>query len=120
MPQTTFDRRVTRLENKHRQLAEGVTYRIGPDGLITAHPNRRILPRFPSRGLVLLLVTAFAFKTGLLVASGDAAYDSRLAELAQGRTVERTMAWVMQADPVTQAAASAVRKMAQAAGADLS
>src|SRR5215207_4101228 len=106
MPQTTFDRRVTRLETKHRLLSAGVTYRIGSDGLITAHPNRRFLPRFPSRGLVLLVVTAFAFKAALLVASGEAAYNTRLAELAQGQSVERAMAWLMQPDPVTRAVAS--------------
>ncbi|HVG49455.1 MAG TPA: hypothetical protein VM899_15130 [Rubellimicrobium sp.] len=120
MPQTTFDQRVTQLTTKHRLLAEGVSYRIGPDGLITAHPSRRFLPRFPSRGLMLLLATAFAFKAALLVASGDAAYTARLAELAQGRGVEQAMAWVMQPDPVTQAIVSGIALMSQAAGADLS
>jgi len=120
MPQTTFDRRVTQLETKHRRMSAGVSYRIGPDGLITAHPDRRFLPRFPSRGLVLLLLTAFAFKAALLVASGEAAYNARLADLAKGQTVERTMAWLMQPDPVTRALASTVAKGLHAAGADLS
>jgi hypothetical protein len=120
MPQTTFDRRVTQLETKHRLLSDGVSYRIGPDGLITAHPSRRFMPRFPSRGLFLLLLTAFAFKAALFVASGEAAYEARLAELAQGRAVERTMAWVMQPDPLTQALAAAVAVLSQAASNDLS
>lgn len=119
MPQITFDRRVTRLENKRRLLSGGVSYRIGPDGLITAQPHRRFSPRFPAKGLLLLLAMAFAFKAALLVASGEAAYDSRLAQLAQGGTIEQAMAWLMQPDAVTRAAASGAATVMRMAGAEL-
>lgn len=120
MPQPTFDQRVTYLTAKHRLLANGVSFKVGPDGLITAHPSRRYLPRFPGRGLMLLLVTAFAFKSALLMVSGEAAYNARLAEMAKGRTVEQAMAWVMQPDPVTRAIVSGIAMMSHAAGTDIS
>jgi hypothetical protein len=120
MTQTTFDHRVTQLEAKHRRLSDGVSYRIGPDGLIMAYPHRRFSPRFPGRGLVLLVTTAFAFKAALFVASGEASYNARLAELSQGLPVERAMAWLMQPDVVTRAVAQGVGLVSQATGANLS
>ena len=119
MTQTTFDRRVTQVQAKHRRLSDGVSYRIGPDGLITAYPSRRFLPRFPSRGLLLLLATVFVFKSALLLVSGEAVYGARLTELAQGRTVEQAMAWVMQPDPVTRALASGLAMMSHATATEL-
>lgn len=119
MSQTTFDHRVAKLSEKHRLLAEGVTYRIGPNGLIVALPQRRFTPRFPVKGVLFLLAAAFAFKTFLFMASGEAAYHARLAELAEGRQVERLMAWAMQPDPATRAAASAVTRIGEAVGAGL-
>jgi hypothetical protein len=103
MSQTTFDQRVSRIYDRHRALAGGASYRIGPDGLITAVPHRRYIPRFPSKGLLLLVGGAFAFKAALLVASGEGTYNARLADLANGRPVEQAMAWLMQPDPVTHA-----------------
>jgi hypothetical protein len=105
MSHTTFGRRVTKLADKHRLLSGGVTYRIGPDGLITAYPERRYAPRFPLLGVLALLAGAFAFKVVLFVASGEAPYGERLAELASGGAVEQTLAWVMQPDPATRAVA---------------
>lgn len=102
MSHTTFGRRVTKLADKHRLLSGGVTYKVGPDGLITAYPERRYAPRFPLLGVLGLLVGAFAFKVVLFVASGEAPYSERLAELAAGGPVERSLAWVMQPDQVTQ------------------
>ncbi|EYD77993.1 hypothetical protein Rumeso_00454 [Rubellimicrobium mesophilum DSM 19309] len=102
MSQTTFDQRVSKIDDKHRLLSEGATYRVGPDGLIVAVPQRRFVPRFPMRGLALLLGGTFVFKAALLVASGEGTYHGRLSELAKGQPVERVMAWVMQPDPVTR------------------
>ena len=108
MSQTTFDQRVSRIYDKHSALAGGATYRIDQDGLIVAIPQRRIVPRFPLKGLALLVGGAFAFKAALLVASGEGTYDTRLRELAQGRPVEQVMAWAMQPDAVTRALAAGV------------
>ena len=116
MSQTTFGRRVTKLEDKHRLLSGGVTYRVGPDGLITAQPDRRYSPRFPLRGILALLAGALAFKIVLFVASGEAAYGERVAELSGGSTIERAMAWVMQPDPITRAVAGAATTVTQGAG----
>ena len=106
MPQTTFDQRVSKIYDRHRALSEGASYSIGPDGLIVAVPHRRFVPRFPGKGLLLLLGSAVAFKAALFVASGEATYNNRLEEMAQGRPVEQAMAWLMQPDPATRALAA--------------
>ena len=109
MPQTTFDQRVSKIYQRHRSLSEGASYRIDSDGLILAVPHRRFVPRFPGKGLLLLLGGAFAFKAALFIASGEATYNSRLAEMAQGRLVEQAMAWLMQPDPSTRVIAAGVQ-----------
>jgi hypothetical protein len=119
MSQTTFDQRVSRIHDRHRTLAGGASYRIDSDGLITAVPHRRFVPRFPSKGLLLLVGGAFAFKAALFVASGEATYNSRLAEMASGRPVEQAIAWLMQPDPVTRAIAAGVDLVSRMAGANL-
>lgn len=108
MSQTIFDQRVTRIDRKHRTLAGGASYRVGPDGLIVAVPQRRFLSRVPSRGLMLLVGGVFAFKAALLVASGEGTYNARLADLAQGRPVEQAMAWLMWPDPLSRGLAAGV------------
>lgn len=108
MTQATFDRRLGALAKKHRRMAEGVTYRLGRDGLITAQPRRR-LPRFPLRSLLLLLAAAFAFKAFLLASLGADTYLSRLDRLADGNLAEQAGAWAMAPDPVTVALADGFR-----------
>ncbi len=120
MTQTTFDQRVSNIHKKHGALAGGATYRIGPDGLIVAVPHRRFVPRFPAKGLLLLIGGAFGFKAALLVASGEGTYNARLADLAQGRPVEQAMAWLMHPDLVTRTIAAGVNLAFHLTDAELS
>ena len=95
-----FERRLRRLIRKHDRLAAGVVHRVGPDGLITAHPRRR-WPMPPLRAIVMIVAMGFVFKAYLLFALGSATYDERLATLASGNLFEKAGAAVMQPDPVT-------------------
>lgn len=96
-----FDRRIRRLLRKHDRLAQGVVHRVGPDGLITAHPRRR-MPLPPLRAIVMILAAAFVFKAYLLYALGAATYDERLAVLETGNLFEQAGAVVMTPDPATE------------------
>ena len=81
-------------------MSYGVVHKVDSRGLIVARP-RIYNPKFPLRGLLLLVVIGFAFK-GLLHADLSArVYDARVAELSTGSTVEKAGAWVMQSDPAT-------------------
>jgi hypothetical protein len=95
-----FERRLRRLIRKHDRLAAGVVHRVGPDGLITAHPRRR-WPVPPLRAIVMIVAVGFLFKAYLLFALGSATYDERLATLEAGNAFEKAGAAVMQPDPAT-------------------
>jgi hypothetical protein len=95
-----FDDRLRRLSRKHRKMANGVVHRIGADGLIQSYPRRRA-PRFPLKGIALLIGAAFLFKGFLYASLTPVIYDERVELLRQGSLVEQGGAWVMQADPAT-------------------
>lgn len=103
----SFEQRVRHLASKHRRMAQGIAHRMGRDGLITAHPRRR-MPSFPLRGLMILLAAAFLFKAFLYASLGASVYTERVGLLAAGSIVEQGGAWVMQADPATVWAASQI------------
>jgi hypothetical protein len=105
MEQSTFDQRLTRIETRHGQLAVGVSYKIGPDGLIHPVPHRRLGSRFPFRALLLLFVLGYAFKAALFVGLGEGVYVTRLDILKESGPVGQASAWVMQPDPVVRTAA---------------
>jgi hypothetical protein len=95
-----FDRRIRRLMRKHDKLSHGVVHRVGPDGLITAHPRRR-LPLPPLRTILMIVAVGFLFKAYLLFALGTATYDERLAKLEAGNAFEQIGAVVMTPDPAS-------------------
>lgn len=97
---TPFDRRLKKIVRRHRRLNAGAVHRIDSTGLISARP-RIYNPRFPLRGLLLLVVAGFAFKGFLHANLSASVYDARVAELSAGSTVEKAGAWVMQSDPAT-------------------
>jgi hypothetical protein len=105
MSQSTFDDRIARVQQRRRRLAAGATLRVGRDGLVTAHPRRAVLPRFPLRGILMTLAGFVVFKAVLLVQLGAATYEARLESLAAGTAIERAGAWVLQIDPATAALA---------------
>lgn len=100
-----FERRLKRIVRNHRRLNAGAVHKVDSRGLIVARP-RLYNPKFPLKGLLLLVVAGFAFKGFLFASLGAGVYDSRLAELRAGSMVERGGAWAMQADPATLAIAS--------------
>ena len=113
MSHVAFDERLYRINEKHRRLSVGVSYRIGEDGLIIPVPRRRFEPNFPARSLILLLLMAYAFKAALFVGLGEGLYVGRLALLEDGGQLGQAAIWLMQPDPVVRTAA------ALAAGADM-
>ncbi len=96
-----FDRRLRRLNRKNRAMTRGYTTRMRPDGLIVLQP-RSTAPRIQPRTIVFFLVACLAFKGFLIAAVGPVSYEQRVANLAQGTSVEKAGAWVMQIDPASQ------------------
>ncbi len=111
MSQTSFYQRVSRLTDKHDRLALGVTYRVGPDGLITAVPQRRLLPRFPFKPLLTVLLLGWGFKAILFAGLGEAEFESRRALLLDGNAVERAVGWAMQPEPAVRTAAEVAARL---------
>ncbi|CAA9408832.1 MAG: hypothetical protein AVDCRST_MAG15-1465 [uncultured Rubellimicrobium sp.] len=111
MSQPSFDDRLNRVSRKHRNLTSGMVYRLGPDGLISAEPDRRATVRFPLRPLLFIAGVAFVFKVVLFVGLGEGTYMARLSHLQEGRVVERAAAWAMQPDPATRALADLVKQL---------
>ncbi len=95
-----FDKRLKRIVRRHDRMARGVVKTVSADGLIVARP-RIYTPRFPLKGLVVLIVIGFLFKGFLLSYLGEAGYAERVGALSQGSVMEKAGAWVMQADPAT-------------------
>lgn len=95
-----FDKRLKQIVRKHEKLAKGGVRTVTSDGLIVVKP-RVYRPRFPLRGMILLLVVGFLFKGLFLASVGEVAYGERVTALAQGSVMDRAGAWVMQIDPAT-------------------
>jgi len=97
-----FDTRLRLLARRHRRMyANGIVRRMDKNGLISAHPRRR-MPRFPLKGMVILFAAALLYKSVLFASLGANGYAERVDALAQGNAIEKAGAWVMQADPLTQ------------------
>jgi len=96
-----FEKRVGRVVRDHvRMRRNGAVHRVGKDGLIRARP-RVARPRFPLRGILIVVLLGFAFKSVLWVHIGAAGYAERVEDLRAGTPVERVGAWLMQPDGVT-------------------
>lgn len=100
----SFDDRLSRIQTKHRRLSVGVTFRVGPDGLLIPVPRRRVAPRFPVKALLLLVVLGYAFKMSAFLALGEGAYAARLDLLRDSGPVGEAAAWALQPDAATEAA----------------
>jgi hypothetical protein len=96
-----FDNRLKKIVRRHNRLgAAGVVHKVDSRGLIVARP-RIYSPKFPLKGLLLLVAAGFVFK-GLVFANlGAGAYNGHVTELRTGSMVEQVGAWVMQPDPAT-------------------
>lgn len=104
LAQVHFEKRLRRIVKSHQRMANGVSYRVDANGLIQAQP-RIYNPKFPLRGLILMIGTAFLFKGYIYATLGVATYTDRVSALADGTLIEKAGAWIMQADPATLAVA---------------
>ncbi len=103
-----FDKRLKRIVSRHDKMSNGFVRTVQPDGLIVVRP-RLYKPRFPLKGLIIVLTLGFALKGFLLAYLGADEYQARLAGLEAGSVVEQAGAWVMQPDPVTAVVAEGIR-----------
>lgn len=105
-----FEARLSSLERKHKELAKGYVAQVNPDGLITVAPReKRGMQRL--RVLSALFLGFILFKIVTLSIVGPAVYDNRLVELRVGTGPEQISAWIMQADPLSEAAAKYIRSV---------
>ncbi|WP_296423660.1 hypothetical protein [Yoonia sp.] len=105
-----FDKRLKRIVRRHDRMARGVVRTVNADGLIVARP-RVYTPRFPLKGLLLLVAIGFLFKGFLFSYLGSGAYADRVTSLQQGTVMEQAGAWIMQPDPATTFIADAMKTM---------
>jgi hypothetical protein len=96
----SFEKRLNRIGRTHRQMANGFTPIIGPDGLIAIRPRRR-RPQFPVRGVLILALGFLTFKAIMLAHFGMDGYVERVSALNSGTVLEQAGAWVMQPDQAT-------------------
>lgn len=105
-----FDKRLRKIVKSHQRMANGVAYRVDGNGLITAKP-RVYNPKFPLRGLILLVGAAFLFKGYIYATLGAETYGERVSGLSQGALIEKAGGWIMQADPATLAVAEVLTSL---------
>ncbi|WP_371813843.1 hypothetical protein [Ruegeria sp. HKCCA5014] len=105
-----FDQRVTRLVKKHDKLSRGYRTTMRSDGLVVMKPQR-VRSGIPAKFLLLCILGFIGFKALLLTHLGAGAYENRVASLSEGTSVEKAGAWIMQADPVSEFAASQLAKI---------
>lgn len=103
-----FDNRRRRIELRHARLSHGYVAKLGDDKLIIfkprPHRRRAVL------GIVVLVLCAFVVFKGVVLAHlGSALYSERVAALAEGYTVERVAATILQPDVVSSAIAARLR-----------
>ena len=104
-----FDKRLKRIVRRHEKMnAAGTVKTVNSDGLIVARP-RLYKPRFPLRGLIVVLFLGFLFKGFLFAYLGETGYAERVASLQAGSSLEQAGAWVMQPDPATLFMAEGIR-----------
>ena len=107
-----FKKRLRKLERQNRAMERGFTTQLRADGLLVVKPKRR--GGVISLRSVLFFLAAFVLFKGLsLVHVGQVTYDANAAELAEGTTVERMGAMVMQSDPASEFVAHHLRTILQ-------
>ena len=113
MSNATFDERLSRITTRHRRMAAGVSYRIGPDGLMVPVPRRVGAARAPIRTLLVVALMAYACKLVLYLGMGEGVYVSRLDLLREQGAAGEIAVRIMEPDSVMRTADALL------AGADL-
>ncbi len=106
-PNVPFDKRLKQIERRHEKMSRGVVRSMNSDGLIVARP-RAYRPRFPLKGLIVVLLIGFLFKGFVFAYLGEEAYAERVTSLQSGTAMEKAGAWVMQPDPATLLIANSI------------
>ena len=99
---TSFARRVGRIERTHRRMARGTSTYMRKDGLLVVRPRRgggllRIL-----KATAMVVAGGILFKAFLLASLGSSTYQTRLTLLENGTVPEQYAARIMAVDPATQ------------------
>lgn len=110
LAQVPFEKRLRRIVKNHQRMANGVVHSVNSQGLIVARP-KIYNPRFPLRGLLLLVATAFLFKGYIYTSLGSGTYSERVASLSEGTLIEQAGAWIMQADTATVAVSQVLQSL---------
>jgi len=110
LAQVPFEKRLSRIVKNHRRMANGVVHSVNSNGLIVSRP-KIYNPRFPLRGLLMLVATAFLFKGYIYATLGAVTYGDRVGDLASGTLIEQAGAWIMQADTATVAVATVLQSL---------
>lgn len=90
-----FDKRLRRLDRKHRRMANGFSPVVLPDGLISIRPRRRA-PQLPFKGILYLILGFIIFKAIAISHYGMPGYVERVELLRAGTVFERAGAWLLQ------------------------
>lgn len=96
----TFDRRLKTIVRQHRRLNHGHVHKVTSTGLIVAKP-RIYNPKFPLKGIVMVVGAAFMLKAFIYADLGQTDYTARVAALSGASFVEQAGAWIMQPEPAT-------------------
>ncbi|MCO4846838.1 MAG: hypothetical protein KC448_02565 [Yoonia sp.] len=88
----------------------GAKRKVTKTGLIVDVP-RIYNPKFPSRGIAVMLAAAVLFKGYIYADLGQADYASRVAALSGPSIVEKAGSWVMQPESATVFVASFFKKL---------
>lgn len=100
--QLQFEGRLRHIARRNARMSRGVVYKVGRDGLIMRSPRGLAhAPRFPVKGLLLVLAALLLLKGGLYQQLGETTYQERLGALAQGNWAEQIGALVMQPEPAS-------------------
>jgi len=99
----SLNKRLNKVVRTHERMrTNGVVHRVGRDGLIRSRP-RLIRPRFPVKGIIVLVALLIAFKSLMFAQLGAGNYALKIEELRGGSAVEQAGAFLMQEEPVTLA-----------------
>jgi hypothetical protein len=104
--QAAFQTRLNRVaKRRNSRLSSGYLISNNVDGIAIARV-RRAERSSPLTGVMFAAILVIAAKSVAVAFTGAAAYDARIARLAEGTASERMAAVALQADPVTSAIAT--------------
>lgn len=98
---TSFARRIGRIQRTHRRLARGASTYMRKDGLLVVRPRRSYRLVRMLKTAAMVVAGGIIFKAFLVVSLGPSTYQTRLALLENGTVAESYAARIMAIDPAT-------------------